>query len=280
MASDPVTTAQGPSAVRTTIRTLVVPFDGSEVAARVAPVVRQLAELTGADVRIVTSTVDGDGAALGQIVDFESSFDGLDVDHVIVDDRVAADAVIDVSLATDGGLICMSTHGRSGLGRAVLGSVADAVLRSGVVPLVLVGPSCDSAALHRAGPVTLCVDGSDRSEPVMESGLAWARLLDRGACLVLVSNPFDAITRAESSEMFERLEASHPTADVELSTRAVVNSSLAWGLVTEAERNMSPLMVIGPASRSKWERLLIGSTTLAILGGATCPVLVLESEGH
>lgn len=38
-------------------------------------------------------------------------------------------------------LIIMSTHGRSGLGRALLGSVADAVVRHASCPVLLVHPS-------------------------------------------------------------------------------------------------------------------------------------------
>jgi nucleotide-binding universal stress UspA family protein len=38
-------------------------------------------------------------------------------------------------------LIAMATHGRGGLGRAVLGSVADAVVRGGgTIPVLLVHP--------------------------------------------------------------------------------------------------------------------------------------------
>jgi nucleotide-binding universal stress UspA family protein len=46
-----------------------------------------------------------------------------------------------VQRARDGfGLIVMSTHGRTGLGRWVLGSVADAVVRGSFVPVLLVRP--------------------------------------------------------------------------------------------------------------------------------------------
>ena len=38
------------------------------------------------------------------------------------------------------GLIVMSTHGRSGIGRWVIGSVADAVVRRTAVPSLLVRP--------------------------------------------------------------------------------------------------------------------------------------------
>ncbi len=49
-------------------------------------------------------------------------------------------------------LIAMSTHGRTGVGRLVMGSVADQVVRSAGLPVVLIRP--DAAAL-RATPSAL-----------------------------------------------------------------------------------------------------------------------------
>jgi nucleotide-binding universal stress UspA family protein len=259
------------------IKTLIVMYDGSHLSAEAFPLVRQLAERTGAAVRLMTASLGGEGATVKRLVEAEAELDGLDVGHIIVDDRPAAEAAVDLALATDGGLLCLSTHGRSGLGRAVLGSVADGVIRSGLVPVLVIGPSCDADALESPGPVALCIDGSDRSDRVLEEGLELARLLDRDARMILVSNPFDGVTRQESTAMFDRFGREHASRDVNLSACDAVNGSVAWGLVTEAEMVKSPLMVIAPAARTKWERRLVGSTTLAVLRSATCPVLVLAS---
>jgi nucleotide-binding universal stress UspA family protein len=259
----------------TEIKSLIVLDDGSRVAAGVLPVVRQLAELTGAGVRLLTSTFGEEGADAPGRDQAEQQLAGLDVERVVVDDRPAADAAVDLALATDGALLCMSTHGRSGPSRAVLGSVADRVIRSGAVPVLVVGPSCDPDALERPGPVALCIDGSTRSDEVLDAGLRWARLLGRDARMILVSNPFDGVGRQESAALFERLGDAHAANGVGLTGTDVVNGSVAWGLVTEQDVVKSPLMVISPVARSRWERLLVGSTTLAVLRGATCPVLVL-----
>jgi nucleotide-binding universal stress UspA family protein len=49
-----------------------------------------------------------------------------------------ANAIIDYAEANRIDLIAMCTHGRTGLARWALGSVADRVLRAGRVPLLLV----------------------------------------------------------------------------------------------------------------------------------------------
>ena len=48
--------------------------------------------------------------------------------------------IIDLAAESEGRLIVMSTHGRSGLGRWIMGSVADRVLRASYSPVLLIRP--------------------------------------------------------------------------------------------------------------------------------------------
>lgn len=59
-----------------------------------------------------------------------------------------AHVVVGVAREVDAELIAMSTHGRSGLERLVLGSVADQVLQAGERPVLLIRP--DGPALREA----------------------------------------------------------------------------------------------------------------------------------
>jgi nucleotide-binding universal stress UspA family protein len=52
----------------------------------------------------------------------------------------SAKAIVDFAGTHAFDFIVMSTHGRSGLGRALLGSVASAVVRHATVPVIVVGP--------------------------------------------------------------------------------------------------------------------------------------------
>jgi nucleotide-binding universal stress UspA family protein len=49
-----------------------------------------------------------------------------------------AESIVEHAEASRVDLIAMCTHGRTGLGRWVLGSVADRVLRAGSIPIFLV----------------------------------------------------------------------------------------------------------------------------------------------
>jgi universal stress protein A len=53
----------------------------------------------------------------------------------------ATDGIVWAAEREGADLIVMSTHGRSGLGRIVLGSVADAVVRRTSLPVIVVRPA-------------------------------------------------------------------------------------------------------------------------------------------
>ena len=53
----------------------------------------------------------------------------------------AASAIVEAAGAHKADLIVMTTHGRSGVGRLVFGSVAESVLRGTTVPILLLRPS-------------------------------------------------------------------------------------------------------------------------------------------
>jgi nucleotide-binding universal stress UspA family protein len=53
----------------------------------------------------------------------------------------AAAAIVDAARARKADLIVMSTHGRGGLGRLILGSVAESVLRGTTTPILLLRAS-------------------------------------------------------------------------------------------------------------------------------------------
>jgi nucleotide-binding universal stress UspA family protein len=52
-----------------------------------------------------------------------------------------AATIVDLVRETPGSLVAMTTHGRSGIGRWILGSVADRVIRHSGVPVLVVRAS-------------------------------------------------------------------------------------------------------------------------------------------
>lgn len=158
-----------------TVSRFVVPLDGSELAAEALPVAAQLASQTGAPVHLVhvitpssmiVPTPLGPVAYPGEIYQ-EVVNEMTDSGHAMLNDAKAelakngdvnvTTAVLDgpvvaaiesVLVPTD--VIVMTTHGRTGFQRWLLGSVAEKLMKSGKVPVVLV-PSSERVAATESG---------------------------------------------------------------------------------------------------------------------------------
>ncbi len=146
----------------TELRQILAPLDGSELAEQALPHALALAKENNASILLVQAILPleelvlymplGAPEFLSDIsieelkqqaekylrqVQARLQEEGVTSEIVVVEGR-PADVIIDVAEREGVGLIVMSTHGRSGLGRWVFGSVADKVLHSASRPLLLV----------------------------------------------------------------------------------------------------------------------------------------------
>lgn len=152
---------------------LLVPLDGSTLAEAVLPYVRRLASPRGTHVvllqvvdpapvvaametpaaaQIIAEAEERDrieGQAYLTRMQARLVADGLDVTPVLrVGDPAAA--IEEIAREHDVELIAMTTHGRTGLGRLVFGSVAERVIRSAPVPVFLVRVANEAEARRAA----------------------------------------------------------------------------------------------------------------------------------
>jgi len=94
-------------------------------------------------------------------------------------------------------LVVMATHGRGGVQRLWLGSVADYLIRHVDVPVLLVRPGAGSAPTGIASAATeimVPVDGSTLAEEALEPAAELARLWDLELNLVRVLHPVMMVT--------------------------------------------------------------------------------------
>ena len=145
------------------LRRIMVPLDGSPLAEAVLPLVSQLARAMNLGVSLVwvvqiASQVYGPPelvvypAELLQEMQqmavsyLQRTLDGLkrdgvgDAEFEVMLHNAPAIAITDRARAIDGALLAMSTHGRSGFTRWMLGSVTDHVVRMSGVPVLVVRP--------------------------------------------------------------------------------------------------------------------------------------------
>ncbi len=98
----------------------------------------------------------------------------------VVREGDAAEAILTEARGHPSTLVLMTSHGRTGLERAVMGSVADRVLRGMNNPLIVVrvqegAPPAEPQAIRN---IVLPLDGSPLAEEVLPHALALARGLD------------------------------------------------------------------------------------------------------
>jgi len=140
-------------------RCILVPLDGSTTAEQVLPPATAVAQALGAKMTLFqVSFVQIFGSLMGDWYfplegDFEAATQqaqtyleqvskrlkaqGLNV-STVVEAGAVADSIIDYAEANSVDLIAICTHGRTGLARWALGSVADRVLRGVNIPVLLV----------------------------------------------------------------------------------------------------------------------------------------------
>jgi nucleotide-binding universal stress UspA family protein len=157
-------TEEGDPGIAVKLDNLLVPLDGSGLADRILPHVITLAkklELEVSLIRAYTVPPDnyivGDGLYMDALARHRDAFKqeineylagkseeiraaGVSRVSPIASHGDAAGEIIDCARNTQNSLIAMSTHGRSGIGRWLMGSVAERVLQYARNPVLLIRP--------------------------------------------------------------------------------------------------------------------------------------------
>lgn len=90
---------------------------------------------------------------------------------ISVGDGDIAATIQDIAVAHDADLIAMTTHGRSGMQRWLLGSVADRVVRTASLPVYLVRPGREIMSAGAPQRLLVPLDGSMLAETALASAL-------------------------------------------------------------------------------------------------------------
>lgn len=129
--------------------TIMVPLDGSELSEVALPVAEWLARGLGAEILLVMvgHVPETSVQAANERADLRATLErvagrlqGSSVRRRIGISNSPSQGIIDVIAEEQPDLVVMSTHGRSGWAELVQGSVAEEVVRTGLVPVTLVRP--------------------------------------------------------------------------------------------------------------------------------------------
>ncbi len=212
---------------------MLIPLDGSKLAEQVLPYARSLAKALTIPIELL-KVVDADALALltdpeqGRYIDtlladsrqsskaylegIARSFQGSHV-QCLVENGKAEEAIIEKAASDKDTLILMATHGRSGIQRWLLGSVADKVLHESTNHMFLIratdqGQTEGEATLNK---VIVPLDGSPLAEKVLPYIVGLAKKMRLEIVFLRAYALPPAVSADEygaySQELFDQLEA-------------------------------------------------------------------------
>ncbi len=260
--------------------TILVPLDGSELAERALGVAPSLASASGATLKLLTAaqTTEAEQEARRYLEKVASDLPIPATIHVVVDDARPGSIIIREAAAPPGTVICMTTHGRSGLARALLGSVTEEVIRQVPAPTWLVGPRYDATREPPITRIVVLTDGSTASDAIVPEATTWAGRLGARITVVTAITPEIARqmppgdTREEAHVARLSAEAIRDGADWEVLHGDDPATAIA-GYVNALPGVAAAMCTHG---RSGLARLVMGSVAMRLAHELTCPILVFR----
>lgn len=271
---------------------ILVPLDGSAAAETILPALMPLVRRRPADLTLmqVIDRVDEIEHTRTYLSRLEKDLgrDGIE-SLARVEFGRPVEEILHLAHPKRHDLVAMTTHGRSGLRRALMGSVAEEVLRHSKVPLVLNRPGTKIGDWKR---IVVSLDGSPAAEAILDEAARLALVLKATLHVIRVTLPL----LPTSDMFFEPPPPTHEDAQPyldEICTRLAKQGILTVPAVREgfagqeivkyAAEIGAGLIGMMTEGRSGVSRLLAGSVAEEVLRSAPCPVLVrrwasVESE--
>lgn len=296
---------------------IIIPLDMSELGEQVLTVIREFAVAKQSELVLVhclephkyanTSLSDNPNVLANLQREVQKSAAGYlgnqqealqEIGYVVsvrIGQGDAAQYVIDVAVEEAADLIAMTTHGRTGIIRSTLGSVADRVVRTAHQPVLLVRSQKDVYLSEPVQHILVPVDGSAISEQViseakrfanqsgtkitllqvLESMAGWEKQLAYGP-----GRPFEEIAQIRKEKALEYLHKARIELD-ELQiavTTKLYEGSVADSILKIAEEDKVDLIVMGTHGYGGAARWLYGSVASRVLHSAECPLLVIRQN--
>lgn len=215
---------------------------------------------------------------------------GLEVRPVILPGE-PAHAVLQQAASSNTELLILGSHGRRGLRRFLIGSVAGSVARHADCPVLIARP-----VQHGLQRIVVALDESAQAEEVLEHARRLPLGADTELVLCHVVRPFSTYSSvaAEYSPGWEQMvvdvidaqkeqgQALLQAAEQKLSAEGrTVSSHLALGdpaseILALAEERQADLVVAGSRGHSRIEKLLLGSVADRLLNAAQCSLLLVH----
>lgn len=285
---------------------ILFPTDGSECAEQARHHAAHLADQFEAELHVIH--VDEREVELADVVqieeadvlhDLHGALSGPDVP--VAEPRVqertvaypsAAGGILTYAVEHDVHLIVLGTHGRRGVQRLVLGSVAEEVVRRAPQPVVTVGRGAIAPEAMAGGRMVVPVDFSEHRSRLLAHAREIALVYGMDVTLLHVlrsdhvPNAYDLKLPGIGSGNFEEQVRESLWADAEVFQEegTAVSVKIAMGhpadRILEVAREMDAAFItIATHGRTGLQHMLLGSMSEKVIRQSPCPVCVVKSYG-
>lgn len=285
------------------VQEILIPLDGSTEAESVLPYLRDLAPKFGSRVHILGVGIGRKTRRVNRLIEdyINRTANKLHSDNIkaepVIRYGVAADKILDFTAEKEIDLIIMATHGRSGITRWWMGSVAEKVISEATAPVLLVRskrPSTTRATdkLNFTHKILAPLDGSDIGEAALPYAETIATNSRASVSLLQVISPPGTVEanllggpdwRKFVKAMHDAGENYLKSVAEGLSGRGVkVTYEVATGdpadkIVEYAEDKGINLIAMSTHGRTGVARWVLGSVADKVLHGARIPILLVRS---
>lgn len=286
------------------LQLILVPLDGSPFAERALPVAEHLARATGSTLLLAHVTplftwafaVTGGFATAEAYEELlaEEARNALDylarAAHALETKEIPvktlavrgdpAATLLDIAEQSGVDMVIMTTHGRTGLERFALGSIADRLVHGGKAPTLLLRSFDGAEGTPKLERALVPLDGSKLAERALDEVVQLAGNTIRRATLVSVLSPAASSEDTRDAQRYldekcARLEAQSGQRGCRCDAQ-VIRGKVADALIgLESEYDLIVMATHGRGVATRW---MLGSVADRILQGSHLPLLLVTSK--
>jgi nucleotide-binding universal stress UspA family protein len=213
----------------------------------------------------------GAEAALRRFVDSHLDAEAAAATEIRVVEALPADGIRRLAQELKPDLIVMGTHGRSGVNRLMLGSVAERVLRESEAPVLTVrGDTLAAAAPPKS--IVCPVNNTPAAREALSMAAHLARCFGGEVVAVHVKEAHGVQGISDLCAWVPAEIRSH--CDIKELTR---EGDAAEQIVSLARQMPCDLLVVGARRRRFFDSTVLGATTARVVRHAPCPVLTVKT---
>jgi nucleotide-binding universal stress UspA family protein len=193
-------------------------------------------------------------------------------------------AILDFARQKQIDVIVVGTHGRGGLGRALMGSVAESVFRRSPVPVLTLGPHLQRIMGGRTPKnILVPIDFTPASERAARYATAMAREHNATLTMLHVIERWQVQAQADRARVMQRLREKVENLVREEAKGLRCSFRIEMGRVVEtvlytANGIEADLLVMGVRPRAGLLNRLMWPHAYEIVREATCPVLTVRGD--